>query len=328
MTNARVAAALSLAIGFAFPAAADAQRVEGAFTRTLLVSGPVDLEVTAGSGSIEVRRGAAGRIEVSARVRAGSWGFNRGGLSNEERVRRIEADPPIEQTAARVRIGRIEDEELQRNVSISYTLTVPADTSLVSTTGSGSHRIEGVGGRIEVTSGSGSIRIRDAGGDVKVAAGSGSIVAASVGGSFAATTGSGSITGEDVRGGIVVKAGSGSINVSSTGPGDVDASSGSGSIALTGIEGGLRASTGSGALRVQGQQTSDWRLTTASGGVTIDLDGTPAFALDARSSSGRIETAFAVDGGSAADRRERRGVVNGGGPLLQVRTGSGGIRIR
>lgn len=327
MTNATVAVALSLAIGVTLPAAAKAQRVEGTFARTLMVSGPVDLAVTAGSGSIEVRPGAAGRIEVSARIVAGDWGGgNRGRLSNEERVRRIEADPPIEQERNRVHIGRIEDVELRQNVSISYTVTVPADTSLVSTTGSGSHRIEGVGGPIEVTSGSGSIRIRDAGGDVQASAGSGSISADSVGGAFAATTGSGSITGAGVRGRIAVKAGSGSITVSSTGAGDVDASSGSGSITLTGIHGGLRASTGSGALRVQGEQTSDWRLSTSSGGVTIDLAGMPAFELDARSSSGRIETPFAVQG--TIERRELRGSVNGGGPLLQVRTGSGGIRIR
>jgi DUF4097 and DUF4098 domain-containing protein YvlB len=105
-------------------------------------------------------------------------------------------------------------------------------------------------------------------------------------------------------------------------------SSSSGSIDVAGVKGGLRASTASGPLRVQGEQTSDWRLSTSSGSVTIELGGKPAFALDAHSSSGRIDTQYPVAVSGLIGRRELRGSVNGGGPLLQVRTSSGSIRIR
>lgn len=97
---------------------------------------------------------------------------------------------------------------------------------------------------------------------------------------------------------------------------------------MTGLRGGLRASTSSGTLRVEGEPTSDWRLSSSSGSVTIALAGKPAFALDAHSNSGRIDTNYPITVTGTIDRRELRGSVNGGGPLLHVRTSSGGIRIR
>ena len=147
------------------PARAVAQQATGAFDRTLTVTGPLDLEVRSGSGSIEVRTGSPGRVEIHGRVRAGDWGVFRSSSSAQDRVRRIEASPPIEQAGNRVTVGRIDDEDL-KNVSISYTVIVPPDTTLVAKTGSGSHVIEGIHGTLTASSGSGSIRVRDAGGDV------------------------------------------------------------------------------------------------------------------------------------------------------------------
>src|SRR5262245_4162302 len=122
------------------------QRVEGTFDRTLTVSGKADVEVTSGSGRIEVRRGDTGRVEIHGRITASNWSLKSGNLTPEERVRRIEANPPVEQTGGRIVIGRIQDEELQRNVSIAYTVVVPAETTLVSRTGSGAQDITGISG--------------------------------------------------------------------------------------------------------------------------------------------------------------------------------------
>src|SRR5438093_10380176 len=101
-----LAAAALLAV-LVSPARAGAQDATGAFERTLTVSGPVDLEVLSGSGRIEVRAGQAGRIAISGRVRADNWRLF-SGRNARERVRRIEAKPPIDQTGNRVTIGRID----------------------------------------------------------------------------------------------------------------------------------------------------------------------------------------------------------------------------
>jgi hypothetical protein len=288
---AALGAALVLSQACGLSAAVMDQRAEGTFDRTLNVTGRVDLDVTTGSGRIEVRAGQTDRVEVHGRITASDWSLRGGKLSPEERVKRLQANPPIEQTGNRIRIGRIADEDL-RNVSVSYTLVVPAQTTLVSSTGSGSQEISGLRERVEVQTGSGSIRVRDASSDVRASTGSGRI------------------------------------EVFKNGKGDVDVSAGSGSIEISGVHGGLRASTGSGSLQVEGEQTSDWRLSTSSGSIQIQLSGKPAFDLDAASGSGSIDTAYPVTVSGRVSKRELRGPVNGGGPLLHLRTSSGGIRIR
>src|SRR5436190_12295144 len=109
---------LVMAIGYSSAALAMAQgRVDGSFDRTLNVSGMVNLEVSTGSGSIDLKRGAANRVEVHGRIRVGNNLFR--SSDTQDVVRRLESNPPIEQNGQTIRIGRITDRDLQ-NVSISY----------------------------------------------------------------------------------------------------------------------------------------------------------------------------------------------------------------
>ncbi len=322
----RTALALVLTCAVA-PAAVEAQRVEGSFQRTLTVSAPIAIEVVSGSGRIDVRPGSDGRIEVSARIQA-SDNWRRSALSAEERVRRIEGNPPIEQSGNVVRIGHIADDELRNGVSISYTLTVPPSSSLTSKTGSGSQEVAGVSGRVEANAGSGSLVFKDLGGDLRASTGSGSIVADAVRGAFHATTGSGSIRASGVGGRITAKTGSGSIDVAQIGTGGLDVGSGSGSVRARGVRGDLKASTASGSLHVQGELSAEWRLSSSSGDVTVSLPSGQGFEMDVSTSSGRIRTDFPVTVTGTVDRRSLRGATQGGGPLLHVRTSSGGISIQ
>ncbi len=306
----------------------EAQRVEGSFERTLTVGQQADIEIMSGSGSIEVRQGSAGRVEVRARVRAGDWGWSRSGLSAQERVKRIEANPPVEQQGNTVRIGDIKDADLRDGVSISYDVTVPPGSGLRSKSGSGSQRIEGVDGEVVVSSGSGSLTVRRSGGHVRASTGSGGITAQDVGGAFEASTGSGSIDGIGVKGPITARTSSGSIEVTQTGGGDVEASSSSGSVRLRGVQGGLRASTTSGSLAVEGNMAREWRLSSSSGHVTVNVPASQGFELDANSGSGRINVDFPVTVSGTIGKHTLRGSARGGGPLLHVRTSSGGISIQ
>lgn len=325
------------------PAAVEAQSAEGSFQRSLKVSGQADIEVVTGSGRIDVRPGREGQIGISAQIKASdNWGWNRRSrLSAEERVRRIEANPPIRQTGNVVRIGHIDDEDLRNGASISYTLTVPADSILQSKTGSGSQRIEGVRGRVQSSTGSGSIVAREIGGSLSASTGSGAITADRVDGSFHASTGSGGIQATAVTGAITAKTGSGSIDVVQAGApaarserggveagsGDVDVSSSSGAVRVRGVRGALRASTTSGGLNIQGEPRGDWQLSASSGSVRVDVPDGSGFELDATTGSGSIEVGMPV-AMSSSGRRSLRGTVQGGGSRLRVRTSSGSIDIR
>jgi len=302
-----------------------ARTVEGSFERTLEVSGPVDLEVKSGSGSITIRVGGSDTVQVIGHIRAQSnWGSG----SAEDRVRQLEANPPIEQSGNRILIGDVGDRELTRNVSISYELEVPAETKLRSTTGSGSQSIGDLQGPVEASSGSGSLEIGDVGGDVEAVTGSGSIRIESIQGRLRAKTGSGSIKARGIAGSVRSSSGSGSVEIQQTAPGDVQVETGSGSIQLSGVRGALRADTGSGTVTIDGVPTGDWEIKASSGDINLRLNEDVGFDLRARTSSGRIESDHPVTVTGKLSKRELRGQVRGGGPRLEVQTSSGSIRIQ
>lgn len=321
--------ALALLAAALVPSLAWAQRAEGSFQRTLTVAGQAEIDIVTGSGRIEIRKGPPGLLEVSARIQADDgWSWSRRPqFSARERVRRIEADPPVEQKGNGVRIGFITSDELREGVSISYVLIVPARSSVRSKTGSGSQQVEGVDGAVEASSGSGSLTIAHAGADLRASTGSGSIEATSIGGAFLATTGSGSISATGVQGGITARTGSGRIDVTQSGSGNIEVSSGSGSVRLRGVHGGVRASTSSGGLDIEGALSGDWDLTATSGSVAVDVPSSQGFELDATTNSGRIDVDPPVTVTGFMGRRSLRGTVRGGGSHLRVRTSSGGISI-
>ncbi len=301
---------------------------EGSFDRTLTVTGPVQLEVGTGSGSIEVTLGASGSVEVHGVIRARSGFFWTGGAS--EKIRRIEENPPIDQGGNVIRVGgrAIQDESLYDGVSISYRLVVPADTALVSKSGSGSQRLSDLKGPVEAAAGSGALTIGSIGGDVHARAGSGSIRIDGVGGSLEVKTGSGSIDAHAVKGAISASAGSGRIELEQTGEGDVSVHSSSGGVRVRGVRGGLSVSTSSGSIRAQGEMVRDWNLEASSGGVTVELSPEASFELDAHTSSGSIDSEREVTVSGRLSRRSLRGTVGSGGPRLLIETSSGSIVIR
>jgi hypothetical protein len=311
------------------PLTAHAQRATGSFERTLTVGQHPDVEIVSGSGGIDVQSGPVGRVEVRGRIRTNDdWGWPRGRYSPEERVKRLGANPPITQNGDVVRIGHIEDDDLRNGLSITYEVIVPAAAVLRTKAGSGSLRIQGVAGSVEASTGSGGIDLRRSGGRVRATTGSGSIVADAIGGDFDASTGSGSITGTGISGAMRVHTSSGHVELTQSGSGDVDASSSSGTVRLRGVKGGVRATTSSGGLNVEGEMAREWRLSSSSGHVTIDVPSTQGLELDANSNSGRINVDFPVAVSGTIGKHSLRGSARGGGPLLHVRTSSGGISVQ
>jgi DUF4097 and DUF4098 domain-containing protein YvlB len=313
-----VAALVCLA---ALPAAAAA---EGSFQRALQVSGPVHLELTTGSGNVEVRTGNSSQVEVTGHIRASEW-F---GANVEEKIKRLEANPPIQQSGNDIRIGHIDDPELRHNISISYQVVVPAETDLRMQSGSGDQRVEGIRGPLEVSSGSGGLKISSISDRVRAETGSGDIDINRVKGNVHAKTGSGSIDASDIAGAFEANSGSGRITLRQTAPGSVRVDTGSGGMELHGVEGSLEAKAGSGTIQAEGSPTGAWTVHTGSGEVNLKLPSNAAFDLDAHTSSGSIsiDQPHTVQG--SIGRKEVRGRVGGGGVPVEVETGSGDIQIR
>lgn len=298
----------------------------GHFERTLQVSGPVDLDITSGSGNITVHTGGSGSVSVSAKIHASnSWLF--GSADVEDRIRRIEKNPPVEQQGNTIRIGRIEDHELQRNISIDYDLTVPAQTKLSSHTGSGDTAISGLQLPLTAKTGSGNITVENIAADSRINSGSGELKINGVKGSLHAETGSGNIHAEGVAGEITATTGSGDVDMHQVSAGDIKVETGSGNVKLRGVKGGLRAETGSGDIQAEGEATHDWRLGAGSGNITLRLPAQASFNLDARTSSGTLKISHQVTMQGSMSKNHIQGKVGGGGVLLDLHTGSGDIAI-
>ena len=75
------------------------------------------------------------------------------------RVRRIEQNPPIEQSGNRIQVGPRERSERWNGVSVSYVITVPANAQVMARSGSGDLEVGDVAGPVDLSTGSGDIRI-------------------------------------------------------------------------------------------------------------------------------------------------------------------------
>jgi len=299
----------------------------GHFEKTLQVNGTVELEVTSGSGNITVHQGGAGSVSVSAKIHAnsGSWLF--GGGNVEERIQRIQQNPPVVQQGNSIHIGKIEDRELTRNISIDYDVTVPSQTRLTSNSGSGDLTLSGLELPLTAKTGSGNVTVERISADSRVSSGSGDLTINSVKGVLYAQTGSGNIRANDLAGDAFVNTGSGDVQIRQSAGGSVKAQTGSGNIKLQGIKGGLRADAGSGNIQAEGEPTADWRLSAGSGNITLRVPTQASFNIDARTSSGTLKVNHPVTMQGTMAHNHIQGKVGNGGVLLDVHTGSGDIEV-
>jgi hypothetical protein len=279
---------------------------QGTFDRTLQVSGPVDLEVLTHSGDVTIRAGNSGTVQIHGKIFVGDrW------LSGNRQgdVQEIEQHPPIRQDGNSVHIDYVN----MRNISVDYEITVPAEATIRTHSGSGDETIEGTHGNAEIQTGSGDVKLRNLTGEIRL------------------QTGSGDVRAHEISGSVKGGAGSGDIEIEENGSGEIDLHTGSGNITVRGIQGAFHGEAGSGDITAEGTQSGNWEIRTGSGNVHVRLPGNAAFEADLSTSSGTIDVnspiEMTVQGRVQESRKQIRGKVRGGGPLLSVRTGSGDVRI-
>jgi hypothetical protein len=295
----------------------------GDFQRTLQVNGSVNLQVETGSGSISVHPGNSNEVRITAHIQATEW-F---GGNAEAKIKRLQDNPPIQQSGNDIRIGHIDDPDLKHNISISYEITVPASTQLHASTGSGNQDVSGLAGPVEASTGSGNLKINDIGGGLRAHTGSGNVELSTIKGSVFARTGSGDMRASNIAGGFDGQTGSGRLILEQTSPGSVRAETGSGGLELRNVHGSLQAQAGSGDIKADGEATGEWVVHTGSGSVDLRFPQNASFDLNAHTGSGSINLNHPVTVQGTIGRKEVRGKVGSGGVPVEVQTGSGDIRI-
>jgi hypothetical protein len=267
-----------------------ARAADSNFDRTLNVGSAPNINVSTGSGSIHLRPGSDAQVHIVGHVHS-SHGWMSGGSDVDTRVRQIANNPPIVQSGNDITIGERHNNDLYRNISIDYEITLPRNSVIVATTGSGDLEIQDVGASLKAQSGSGSVRAHG------------------------------------IPGSAALGTGSGDIELQQSGSGEVKAETGSGSIRLHGLSGALKASTGSGDIEAEGHPRTDWKISTGSGSIRLAV-GNTNFNLDADTGSGSINVSQPITMQGSLNRHHVSGVVNGGGPTIRANTGSGDIQVR
>lgn len=110
--------------------------------------------------------------------------------------------------------------------------------------------------------------------------------------------------------------------------GDVEATSGN--IMLAGVTGNFHLKTSSGKVTLSYPMFDNDKLKvdTTSGFVTLELPASAGFLLDARSTSGKIQSDFSVNNAEGANRKGATGQVGTGTGQITVNTTSGNILLR
>ena len=312
---------LLFAATFALAGCYTGPSVNGSFSRTYTVSGPIRLELSNASGDVFITEGAAGTVSINAEVRASGLGFE----NPQKRLDDIVSEPPIEQRGDTIRIGK--DFSRMRNVSITYKIQVPHDTELDANVASGAENIRDLRGPVKVRSASGSINVEKIDRDAHLSTASGTISAENIGGDVQVSSASGNVTVTNIRGDARVHVVSGVIRISQPG-GRVDGSTTSGGVEIQGAANDVTAHSVSGRVYVQGNPGAQgyWNLKTASGGVQISVPPSASFHLSAEAVSGEIRTDVPIVVEEQGKHSLRARMGSGGG-RVEVRTVSGEIRV-
>lgn len=312
-------AAVALAVS-ALPVSA--QRLT--FQRTYDVDDAAALDVSTIRGRVDVAPGPPGRILVVGTVTVRPFSASR--TDPIEIARRIAADPPVTQQGSAVRLQPPDGEEARGAVTVSYVVTVPADTAVRASSESGALAIEGVSGHVDVDTSSSTIDLRRLAGSAEAASGSGAIRVDGIAGDLSVTTRSSAIQVAGAAGAVRARSQSGAVDVRLAGDGHVDVETSSSAIGLSGLQGGLRATSQSGRIRIAGAPTAAWNLSSGSGSFDFDLDPGARLDLAARTRSGSVRVGGVSLEGAMA-KGEATGSINGGGPLVTAISRSGSITV-
>ena len=298
-----------------------ASATDNTFDRTFTVSGPVRLDLSNGSGNVDIRGTADGKVHVHGKVTKGwtLWG------SPEKNIQDAVSNPPLEQRGDTILIGK--ETSWLKNVSIDYKIEVPRDTEIDAGVASGGITIDQVRGPVKCSSASGYVHVYRVDRETQLTAASGSIEVSGLGGILRVSTASGSVDIADVKGDIQATAVSGSIHIANPG-GRVEASNVSGSINVTGANNDVRAHVISGPIEVTGNPSGNrfWDLKTVSGSVDIRVPANSSFLLSADATSGDIRTNLPVMIEEQSKHAIRAHVGNSTG-RVEVHTVSGGINV-
>lgn len=192
------------------------------------------------------------------------------------------------------------------NISVSFEVYTPANSTVEGKTSGGSLVVENIHNNVNMRTSGGSVSAKDLSGNI------------------ALRTSGGNISLENLTGIISAKTSGGTLNINEV-YGTADLSTSGGSIRINKSGGKLSARTSGGSIRADFEEFSDdIELRTSGGNINITLPQSDHFNLDLRGF--RVNTELRNFTGQS-ERNSISGRVGNGGPALVARTSGGSVSL-
>ncbi|MDH3685222.1 MAG: DUF4097 domain-containing protein [Myxococcales bacterium] len=292
LSDRTLALALAIALAAGLCTALPARSAE--IDETLPVEPGGELQIELDIGAVDVESHDESEVQIEADARGGPVDFDLRQSGNEVRL------------TGRVRGGWL---NLFRGREVRVRARVPREFSVAVTTRGGRVDVEEVDGTVEVRTTGGNIDVDQISGDLELHTTGGTIDATEIVGDTQATTTGGSIRLEEVTG-------------------DVEARTSGGEIRVQEVDGEVEADTTGGSIRVSWTAGPAGELRTTGGSIEVELPENSGVKLRARSTGGTVDIDDELQFSGRAERTEADGQLGPGGPILDLWTTGGGIRIR
>jgi DUF4097 and DUF4098 domain-containing protein YvlB len=277
----------------------DHYREDFHFSYPLSAGGRIELEGF--NGSVEITGWDKDLVEIDGTKYAGS----------EERLKQIKVD--IAPAADSIVIRTTRPMERFGNAGIKYSLHVPRRAELAS-----------------IVSSNGSIRVESIDGRARLKTSNGGIHATGIHGSLDAQTSNGTIDVSDVIGDAIVRTSNGGIRAEVK-KGNFDAHTNNGSITARLLESDsrpVRLESSNGHIEVTMDAAREVHASTSNSTITVRMPGSVGATVRAHTSNASVTSDFNVSvHGGTISKHSLEGTIGSGGPLLDLGTSNGGIKL-
>jgi len=300
-----VIAALLLAAGCEIEGFANSTRFKEDFHYSYALEPGGSLSVESFNGSINVYGWDKEEVEISGTRYAATMD-----LLDALKIDIVPSDEAV-------RIRTIRPSGRRGNMGASYTIYAPRRIKLERIDSSnGSVHIEDIEGTARLKTSNGKIRVVRLQGDIEAGTSNGGLELIETSGSAVLSTSNGGIKADAVRGHFEARTSNASIEARIIESGD--------SRPIR-----LHTSNGRVNLTLDEALTTDIRASSSNGSITVHAPSSLEAQLEANTSNGSITCDFdvLVRGGTTKKKTRLEGTIGGGGPLLDLDTSNGSIKI-
>ncbi len=214
-----------------------------------------------------------------------------------------------------VQVRTVKPSYRRGSMGARYVIHVPANTvvdRLITT--NGRVAVNGVGGPVRIRTSNGRVEVRDIHGEVEVRTSNGSITCEGITGDANLKTSNGAIRAVRLHGRLRAQTSNGSIKARLAPE-----------TAAEPIV--LKTSNGTVNLVLETLPAADVIVTTSNASITVQAPESLRAQLRLRSTNATVTTEFDVTDAKVKSKHRLEGLVNGGGPLVQLTTSNGSVRL-